>query len=126
MIRGEVDEYSWVDIGSSFLPSEFVAAVLLAQLEEASRINARRQAIWQRYYNSFADLEVKSRAQRPIIPPECGHNGHLFYLLLPDAQRRDALIAGMRSRGSRRHFTTFHCILLPPANATVAPRENFH
>jgi dTDP-4-amino-4,6-dideoxygalactose transaminase len=104
MLRGEVSKYSWVDIGSSFLPSELVAAVLLAQLEEAPRINARRQAIWKRYYDGFASLERDNRARRPIVPPECGHNGHLFYLLLPDARRRDALIAGMRARGIAAPF----------------------
>jgi dTDP-4-amino-4,6-dideoxygalactose transaminase len=109
-MRGEVDKYTWVDLGSSYLPSELVAAVLLAQLEEAPRINAQRILMWERYDAAFADLERKGLVRRPIIPSECTHNGHLYYLLMPDAGSRDALIKELRELkiGAPFHYVPLH------------------
>ena len=102
--RGEVDKYTWVDIGSSFLPGELIAAFLCAQLEQAEVVTERRRAVWERYYAGFADLERAGRARRPVVPPHCGHNGHLFYLLLPDEAARARTIAALANRGIGAHF----------------------
>lgn len=108
---GLVDKYTWVDIGSSYLPSELVAAFLRAQLEEAEPITAERCAIWERYHAAFADLEARDvGVRRPIVPAHCGHNGHLYYLLLPDRGSRDALIAALRAQGISApfHYVPLH------------------
>jgi dTDP-4-amino-4,6-dideoxygalactose transaminase len=97
--RGQVDKYTWVDIGSSYLPSDLIAAVLLAQLERTSELNARRMQVWARYQAAFAPLEAAGLVRRPIVPDECTHNGHLYYLLLPSLDRRTALLAALKSRG---------------------------
>jgi dTDP-4-amino-4,6-dideoxygalactose transaminase len=82
-LRGEVDKYTWVDIGSSYLPSEIIAAFLWAQLEEAERITERRMALWRRYDEALADLERSGKLRRPIVPAECTHNAHMYYVLAP-------------------------------------------
>jgi dTDP-4-amino-4,6-dideoxygalactose transaminase len=90
--RGEVDKYTWQDIGSSFLPSDITAAFLWAQFEEAQRITRERLAIWQRYHELLAPLEQQGLLQRPIVPPGCQHNGHLYYILLsPEIDRQTVL-----------------------------------
>jgi dTDP-4-amino-4,6-dideoxygalactose transaminase len=108
--RGEVDKYTWVDIGSSYLPGEIVAAFLLAQLEEADAITARRTAIWQRYHDAFADAETGGLLRRPIIPDDRTHNAHLYYLLLRDARSRAATIERLREAGvhSVFHYVPLH------------------
>jgi dTDP-4-amino-4,6-dideoxygalactose transaminase len=108
---GLVDKYTWTDLGSSYIPSELVAAFLRAQLDDAEAITADRRAIWQRYHAAFADLEARDvGARRPVVPTHCGHNGHLYYLLLPDRVRRDAMIAALRSRGigAPFHYVPLH------------------
>jgi dTDP-4-amino-4,6-dideoxygalactose transaminase len=84
--RGQVDKYTWVDIGSSYLPGEIIAAFLWAQMEEADSITARRLAIWARYHAAFEPLERAGRLRRPVIPGACKHNAHLYYLLLRDLE----------------------------------------
>ncbi len=108
--RGEVDKYSWVDLGSSYLPGEIVAAFLWAQMEEAAAITRRRLDIWARYHESFVDLESSGRVRRPIIPPECAHNGHLYYLLLPSLESRTAFIDRLKTKGihSVFHYVPLH------------------
>jgi dTDP-4-amino-4,6-dideoxygalactose transaminase len=92
--RGEVDKYTWQDIGSSFLPGEPTAAFLWAQLEEAQRITEVRIAIWRRYHEMLAPLEQQGLLRRPIVPVDCQHNGHLYYILLaPGIDRQDVLAA---------------------------------
>lgn len=93
---GLVDKYSWIDYGSSFLPSEFVAAALLAQLEEIEHLNEDRRATWERYHAGFADLETSGHVRRPVVPAHCRHNGHLFYLLLRDQNERDRLLQALQ------------------------------
>lgn len=94
--RGQVDKYTWVDIGSSYLPGEIIAAFLWAQMEEADAITARRLALWERYHAAFGPLERAGRVRRPVIPDGCGHNAHMFYLLLRDLDDRTAFIQAMR------------------------------
>jgi dTDP-4-amino-4,6-dideoxygalactose transaminase len=105
--RGQVDKYTWVDIGSSFLPSEILAALLFAQLEAAREITSERVAVWGRYHEAFASL---SAVTRPTIPRECQHNGHLYYLLTASLEERTALLAFLKSRGigSVFHYVPLH------------------
>lgn len=95
--RGEVDKYTWVDIGSSFLPSELVAAFLMAQMDEADAITARRLQLWREYHEGFEELETSGLLRRPMVPPECKHNAHMYYILLPDRSIRDQLIRQLRA-----------------------------
>src|SRR5262245_34977996 len=87
-IRGEVDKYTWVDIGSSYLPSEITAAFLCAQLESATELTEKRRFVWEAYHNAFAPLEQEGLVRRPIVPAECKHNAHLYYLLVPNLKAR--------------------------------------
>jgi dTDP-4-amino-4,6-dideoxygalactose transaminase len=96
--RGAVDKYTWVDIGSSYLPSEITAAFLFAQLEEAEAITARRLALWQLYHEAFADLEAEGLIRRPIVPANCAHNAHMYYLLLPSLDIRQRFISRMKEQ----------------------------
>lgn len=114
--RGQVDKYTWVDIGSSYLPSELTAAFLWAQLEEAKAITEKRSKLWRMYYEAFADLEDKEKIKRPVVPRECCHNGHIFYLLLTDLERRTDFIVSMKRKGIG---TTFHYIPLHSSPAGV-------
>jgi dTDP-4-amino-4,6-dideoxygalactose transaminase len=110
--RGEVDKYTWVDVGSSFLPGEIIAAFLWAQMEEAEAITRRRLQIWGTYHQWLAGLEPAGKARRPVVPAQCGHNAHMYYLLLPDAERRAALIATLKQQGVH---TVFHYVPLDSA-----------
>jgi dTDP-4-amino-4,6-dideoxygalactose transaminase len=95
--RGQVDKYTWVDLGSSYLPGEIIAAFLWAQMEEADAITARRQRIWTDYHAAFSDLETAGAVRRPIIPADRSHNAHMYYLLLPDLERRTAFIERLKA-----------------------------
>ncbi len=94
--RGEVDKYTWQEAGSSLLPGELIAAFLWAQLEEAEHITRRRLEIWQRYYQLLAPLEQAGMVRRPIVPADCDHNGHMFYVLLAPALDRQRVLAECR------------------------------
>jgi dTDP-4-amino-4,6-dideoxygalactose transaminase len=94
--RGQVDKYTWVDIGSSYLPGEIIAAFLWAQMEEADYISARRMSIWQRYHAAFESLENEVPVRRPVVADRGAHNAHLYYLLLRDLQDRTAFIEAMK------------------------------
>lgn len=96
--RGQVDKYTWVDIGSSYLPGEIIAAFLWAQMQEASSITACRLAIWERYHQAWSSLEKVGRLHRPVIPENCQHNAHMYYLLLRDLEDRSAFIHAMKKR----------------------------
>ena len=108
--RGQVDRYTWVDLGSSFLASEISAAFLWAQLEDAERITAARMRIWQEYHARLEPLERAGLLRRPVVPPETRHNAHMYYVLLPDRGRRDALIADLAARGVHAvfHYVPLH------------------
>jgi dTDP-4-amino-4,6-dideoxygalactose transaminase len=94
--RGQVDKYRWLDIGSSYLPSELQAAFLWAQLEQAESITRRRLAIWHRYHELMASVERDSFITRPIVPPDCTQNGHLYYFRVNEIKRRDDLLAFLK------------------------------
>jgi dTDP-4-amino-4,6-dideoxygalactose transaminase len=108
--RGETDKYSWVDLGSSFLPSDLIAAFLLAQLEQIEMIQQRRLEIWYRYRVGLKPLEEKKRVQLPAIPPYATNNAHLFYIMLPDAETRQHLIHHLRQQGIMAvfHYLSLH------------------
>lgn len=90
--RGQVDKYTWVDIGSSYLPSEIIAAFLWAQMEEAEQITDERRLVWQQYHMAFEPLESQGLVTRPVVPANCKHNSHMYYLLLDDLAQRTAFI----------------------------------
>jgi dTDP-4-amino-4,6-dideoxygalactose transaminase len=97
--RGQVDKYTWVDIGSSYLPSDILAAFLYAQLEVRDQIQAKRRQIWERYYRDLQPWAEKLGARLPIIPAHCGQPSHLFYVIMPSLAQRQSLIAHLKSRG---------------------------
>ncbi|MEM9433517.1 MAG: dTDP-4-amino-4,6-dideoxygalactose transaminase [Pseudomonadota bacterium] len=119
-VRGEVDKYTWVDIGSSFLPGELVAAFLYAQLEQADVIRARRMALYNRYMEAFSELADAGRVVLPKTPKDTTGNGHMFYLLLKDRRDRDAMIAHMTSSGIN---AVFHYV---PLHSSPAGRKFGH
>jgi dTDP-4-amino-4,6-dideoxygalactose transaminase len=108
--RGQVDKYTWVDIGSSYLPGEIVAAFLWAQMEEADSITTRRLSIWARYHQAFADLEVDGVVRRPVVPASATHNAHMYYLLLPSLESRTAFIERLEGEGIAPvfHYVPLH------------------
>src|SRR5688500_14340190 len=108
--RGETDKYTWVDIGSSYLPGEIIAAFLWAQLEEAQSITAQRIELWNRYHARLDACERSGRIRRPIIPGGCRHNAHMYYILLPSAEQRTRLIARLKERGISAvfHYVPLH------------------
>ena len=108
--RGQVDKYTWVDIGSSFLPSEIVAAFLWAQMEEANNITTQRLAIWNSYHAAFAALEQVGRVRRPIVPTECKQNAHMYYLMLRNLAYRTEFIQEMKQQGINCvfHYVPLH------------------
>lgn len=107
--RGQVDKYTWVDVGSSYLPGEITAAFLKAQMDEAESITARRLAIWDRYHAWAESHERSGRLRRPIVPSHCEHNAHMYYLLLPSLEERTRFIGAMKQQGIS---TVFHYIPL--------------
>ena len=102
--RGQVDKYSWVDIGSSYLPSELLAAFLFAQLEARESIQVRRKGIWEYYYSSLLDWGRGNKVGLPFIPSHCEQAYHNFYLLLPSLDQRQALISHLRTSGIQSVF----------------------
>jgi dTDP-4-amino-4,6-dideoxygalactose transaminase len=108
--RQEVARYNWVDVGSSYLPSDIIAAFLYAQLEQGEAITVNRLALWRRYFESLADLEAQGVLTRPAIPGECDHNGHIFYVLVREAGRRDAILSELTRAGVNAiiHYVPLH------------------
>ncbi len=107
--RGEVDKYSWVERGSSYLPSELNAAYLWAQLEMAGKINDMRLNAWKRYNNGLQELETQGDIELPFVPSECEHNGHMFYLKVKDLETRTRLLAYLKENGI---YAVFHYVPL--------------
>lgn len=109
-LRGQVDKYTWVDCGSSCLPSDINAAYLWAQLEEADKINRDRLASWNMYYERLKPLEEKGILQLPYIPAECEHNAHMFYIKTGGLEERTALTAYLKDAGvgSAFHYVPLH------------------
>jgi dTDP-4-amino-4,6-dideoxygalactose transaminase len=108
--RGEVDKYTWVDVGSSFLPSDILAAILHAQLEARQMIQAKRLRLWNRYFEGLREWATETRVGLPIVPIQCEHPAHIFYLLLPTQEVRQKLIEHLNSHGigSAFHYLPLH------------------
>jgi len=108
--RGEVDHYTWVDKGSSYLMSDLLSGFLYAQLENMDQINRRRNAIWQFYHQALVPLANDGRLRLPYIPPACDSNSHLFYILLPDEDTRDALMGYLKAHQIHAvfHYVPLH------------------
>lgn len=115
--RGQVDKYTWVDVGSSYLPGEITAAFLAAQIEEAASITRKRLAIWDQYHEWALEHELAGRLRRPIVPDHCTHNAHMYYLLLPSLEARTRFIESLKEQGVQ---SVFHYIPLhsSPAGST--------
>ena len=112
--RGQVDKYTWVNHGSSYLPSELNAAYLYAQLEMADEINAARLHVWNRYYEGLRDLKEAGKIELPVIPEGCVHNAHMFYVKAKDLAERTALISHLKAN---EILAVFHYIPLHSAPA---------
>jgi dTDP-4-amino-4,6-dideoxygalactose transaminase len=108
--RGQVDKYTWVDVGSSFLPGELITAFLWAQMEEADAITERRLGIWNVYHQWLEPLEAKGIARRPVVPAYCAHNAHMYYLLLADLAARTEFIRRLKEAGIGAvfHYVPLH------------------
>jgi dTDP-4-amino-4,6-dideoxygalactose transaminase len=108
--RGEVDKYTWVDVGSSYLPSEIACAFLYAQLEAMDEITERRRQVYEFYREHLSPLEERGLARLPVVPQECKINYHLFYILLADAGTRDGLMAYLKENGIQAvfHYVPLH------------------
>lgn len=115
--RGNVDKYTWVDMGSSYLPSEMNAAYLYGQLEIAEEINSSRLSMWERYHEGLKDLEERGLIQLPFIPGECEHNAHMFYLKVQNLEQRTALLAHLYDNGI---LAVFHYV---PLHSSIAGRN---
>ena len=109
-LRGQIDKYTWVDMGSSYLPSDINAAYLYAQLEQADMINQNRRASWDAYYEQLTPLAEQGRIELPVIPAECEHNAHMFYIKVKDLEERTALSAYLRENGAGAvfHYVPLH------------------
>jgi dTDP-4-amino-4,6-dideoxygalactose transaminase len=112
--RGQVDKYTWVDLGSSYLPGELVAAFLWAQLQEAREITNARLAVWARYHELLAPLEEAGLLRRPVIPPDCEHNAHMYYVLLSQRIDRQQVIEALKAA---KIYAVFHYVPLHSAPA---------
>ena len=112
--RGQIDKYTWVNYGSSYLPSDMNAAYLYAQLEIADKINEARLALWNRYYRNLKPLEEAGKLMLPVVPEGCVHNAHMFYVKTKDIQERTDFIAWLKENGI---MSVFHYIPLHTAPA---------
>lgn len=112
--RGQIDKYTWVNYGSSYLPSDMNAAYLYAQLEIADKINEARLVLWNRYYWNLKPLEENGKLELPVVPEDCVHNAHMFYVKTKDLQERTDFIAWLKENGI---MSVFHYIPLHTAPA---------
>jgi dTDP-4-amino-4,6-dideoxygalactose transaminase len=108
--RGEIDKYGWVDMGSSFLPSDILAAFLFAQLENLSDIQKRRKEIWERYHHAFENLAKAGKIKLPFIPNFATNNAHMYYIVCKNANEREGLIQKLKSHGILAvfHYLSLH------------------
>lgn len=123
--RGEIDKYSWIDIGSSYLPSEINVAYLYAQLEIADKINQRRLKLWNRYYNGLKSLEEK--IDLPYIPKECQHNGHMFYIKVKNLEERTKILAFLERNGIGAvfHYVPLHSSIAGKKYGEFIGKDNY-
>ncbi len=117
-LRGEVDRYTWIGLGSSYVLSDILASILDCQLDDLERIQQRRREIHLRYESGLGELAARGILRLPVIPPHCASNYHIFYVLVRNQDRRDALIASLKERGIQ---TTFHYI---PLHSSPFARES--
>jgi len=108
--RGQIDKYTWVDVGSSYVPSDMLAAFLLAQLEAADQIQTRRRTVWEYYYQHLQDWAASCKVRLPVVPPHCDQAYHMFYMLLPSLEKRQAFIVHLKARSisSVFHYVPLH------------------
>jgi dTDP-4-amino-4,6-dideoxygalactose transaminase len=108
--RGQVDKYTWVNVGSSYLPSDMLAGYLLAQLEAREQIQSRRKQIWETYYKELEAWAEENHVQIPFVPAHCEQTYHMFYVLFPDLEARQAAIAHLKERGIQAvfHYLPLH------------------
>lgn len=108
--RGQVDKYTWVDVGSSYLPSDILAAYLYAQFEACEQIQDKRRRLWEYYYNSLSEWAAEHNVGLPTVPPYCQQSYHMFYLIMPSLEERQELIAYLKQRGvlSVFHYLPLH------------------
>jgi dTDP-4-amino-4,6-dideoxygalactose transaminase len=108
--RGQVDKYTWVNVGSSYLPSDILAGFLLAQLEARDQIQSRRQQIWETYYKELGDWAEENQVQMPFVPAHCEQTYHMFYMLFPTLAKRQAAIAHLKGQGISAvfHYLPLH------------------
>lgn len=120
--RGEVDKYNWVDVGSSYLPSDLLAAFLRAQLEHRDQIQAARRKVWETYLRELRDWALENKVRLPLVPPECEQSYHMFYLIMPSLVSRQALISHLGQRGILAvfHYLPLH---LSPMGRNFGGRE---
>jgi dTDP-4-amino-4,6-dideoxygalactose transaminase len=109
-MRGEVERYSWQEVGSSYVISEVQAACLRAQLQQAEHVSSVRRGLWDRYAEAFIELELAGLLRLPTVPEGCHFNGHVFYLLMPSFDQREAFIAALAERGitAVSHYEPLH------------------
>jgi dTDP-4-amino-4,6-dideoxygalactose transaminase len=119
--RGEIDKYNWIDIGSSFLPSEVVAAFLYAQLEKIDLIQSKRQLIWQRYHSNFATMEAQFGLQLPSLPSYATNNAHVYYLVCKSLEQRTALIETMMKQSVNLAFH-YQTLSKSPMGRSLGPQ----
>jgi dTDP-4-amino-4,6-dideoxygalactose transaminase len=123
--RGEVDKYTWQSIGSSFLPGEIIAAFLSAQLEMSDKITHKRITAWDHYHAGLEHLENKGLLRRPIIPQNCEHNAHMYYILLPDLNSRHRVASSLKALGIHAisHYVPLH---QSPAGIRLCSTKNLN
>jgi dTDP-4-amino-4,6-dideoxygalactose transaminase len=110
--RGEVEKYTWVDIGSSYLPSDLLSAFLYAQLEKLDEIQIMRMDVWNSYYSALKPFEDEGKIRLPVVPDYADHNAHLFYVIFPDEQVRDFVMNQLKEKGI---LAVFHYVPLHSA-----------
>ena len=120
--RGEVDKYNWVDVGSSYLPSDLLAAFLRAQLEHRDQIQSARRKVWEIYLRELSDWALENQVRLPVVPAECEQSYHMFYLIMPSLASRQALISHLGRRGILAvfHYLPLH---LSPMGRNFGGRE---
>lgn len=108
--RGEVDKYTWQHIGSSYFPSDLIAAFLWAQMEEAETLTLRRSVVWENYHKEFEGMEKAGVLRRPVVTDECRHNRHMYYIILPDLKTRNYLLNKLNAAGVNAifHYIPLH------------------
>ncbi len=109
-VRGEIDKYSWVEVGSSYLPSELQSAFLYAQLKQSHKITNQRLKLWNLYHEGLKQAEKEEKLTRPVVPSTCQHNGHMYYIILPSPKKRDQLIKALNKKGIQAvtHYVPLH------------------